>query len=126
MDSKTQTYIIRYEDYTNYEPERSRTSGQYAFYETARVENGQIVDGEHRTSAEFGYCQYCGRFEQRLLDHEASWHDDDEYWPSNSMTKIHVRISSALARGDTIEEAVAYALEWFGDDADDVVVKVSK
>jgi excisionase family DNA binding protein len=121
---RTQAYTIRFEDYTDYHPQRCRTGGQYAFYETARVENGQIVDGKHRTSAEFGYCQYCGRFEQRLLDHEASWHDDDEYLPSNSMAKIHDRISDALTRGDTVEEAVAHALEWFGDD-EDVVIEVA-
>jgi hypothetical protein len=124
MNKQTQTYTVRFSDYTNYHPQRCRNGGEYAFWEKASVENGQIVGGKHTTSSDFNYCPYCGQFEQRPQDHVEHWHPDKKYVPSNFMTEIHGRISSALTRGDTVEEAVAYALEPFGDD-EDVVIKVS-
>lgn len=100
---------ITIKDYTNYKPATSHNGGDYGFWETAVIENNQIVSGEHRTTSDFAYCWLCGRFESRLPDHIERQHYDDEsdYQPSDSMERA-VR----LLGENTPEQAIALFDEW--------------
>ena len=105
---------IRISDYSNYEASRSRNGGSYAYYETAKIENYQAVDGNHSTSAEFDYCPYCGKFEQRLQEHIEQWHPDEQYVPSDAMDNL-VRI--LCVDGDK-EALLTDAQAFLGEDSD--------
>jgi hypothetical protein len=87
-------FKITISDYVNHHPSRDRNGGNYAFFEEAIVtDGGEIVDGEHSTSAEFPYCECCGTFNVGSCC-------DGVYEPSRNMRQI----AAMLADGNNEDE----------------------
>lgn len=53
---------VRFNDFTEYESEKSNNGGYYGFWtDYNRLENG-IFEVSHGTTADFEYCPVCGDF----------------------------------------------------------------
>lgn len=77
-------YTITIKQHSN-NPARSFNGGEYEFVETCTFDGAEIISGEHRTSAEFNFCEFCGSFEQNIEDHIQRYHEDGKYQPSSYM-----------------------------------------
>ena len=95
---------ITFSDYTFWKEGQERNGGAYGFTETAIVdETGSIVSGEHSTTADFSYCQNCGRFEDNC--------DCGEYQPSWVMESIIAHLNGVGDEPTFEEDGVGYNVE---------------
>ena len=114
-------FRITINDYTCYEWRKSRNGGAYSFHEMATVQNGQIIDGHHWTSADFDYCPNCGRFESNMRDHERWCYEG--YQPSNAMKDAVREADIAL---ETSEDAEIAARALFPEDYELSIISLER
>ena len=57
---------VRFNDYSNYDPEKCHDGGAYGFWTNFyRTEaNSDTWEAEYHTTADFGFCPCCGRFDE--------------------------------------------------------------
>jgi len=75
---------VQIRDYSCWQYGLDANGGSYGYKETAVLEKGQIVDGQHWTTADFGFCRNCGSFETDVARHQEEW-ECTKYIPSRSM-----------------------------------------
>ena len=65
---------VRFNDFSDYEPEKCNNGGEYGFWtDYKRLENG-LFEVSYGTTADFQYCPVCGSFQNHSTD--------DDYYDS--------------------------------------------
>jgi len=70
-EKKVEIKKVVFVDYSSFEAGRCNNGGQYGFWTEWSIVPGTrwVYEADHRTTADFCYCPYCGRFEQDLNRH---------------------------------------------------------